>query len=163
MQSQRRFSRDPNRGLASSRLQRSAAAVALLTGSLVFSQPVLAQSCRAADSVSASITRDVKQVADTGSAEYAGLRSKLHLPAVPATQVRLVADDSRCKRAREALDSLIHATNPEAAVPLSPRALYVIQMGRVMAVNDPSSRAGEYSPIVFFNSEWSYLGQMLGY
>lgn len=106
---------------------------------------------------------DLQQVADTGNTEYTVLRSKLHAPATPAAQVVLVSDDSACARARQALDSLIHATNPNAANPLPQRALYVIKIGSITAVNDPNGRAGEYSPIVFFNPQWSFLGNMLGY
>lgn len=106
---------------------------------------------------------DLQQVADTGGTEYTALRSKLHIPAAPASQVALVSDDSTCTRARQALDSLIHVTNPNAASTLPQRALYVIRIGSVTAVNDPNGRAGEYSPIMFFNPQWSFLGNMLGY
>lgn len=140
-----------------------ATAAVLAIGLAAVGRPILAQSCHASDSQSASMLLDLQQVADTGGTEYTALRSKLHIPAVPATQVALVSDDSACTRARQALDSLIHATNPDAASPLPQRALYVIRIGSVTAVNDPNGRAGEYSPIVFFNPQWSFLGNMLGY
>ena len=140
-----------------------ATAAALAIGLVAVGRPILGQSCHASDSQSASMLLDLQQVADTGGTEYTTLRSKLHIPAVPAAQVVLVSDDSTCTRARQALDSLIHATNPNAATPLPERALYVIKIGSITAINDPNGRAGEYSPIVFFNPQWSFLGNMLGY
>lgn len=123
----------------------------------------MAQSCKAADSQSASMLIGLRQTADTADTESVVLRSKLQIHAVPAAQVTLVSDDSTCARARQALDSVIHATNPNALNPLPARALYVMRVGSVTAVRDPAARAGEYSPIEFFDSRWSSLGTMLGY
>lgn len=141
----------------------SAIVAALAICLLAMGRPIQAQSCHPSDSSSASMLEDLQQMADTGNAEFRAFRAKLHIPAVPAVQVALVSDDSMCVRARQALDSLIHATNPNAANPLPVRTLYVIRIGNVTAVNDPNSRAGEYSPIDFFDLQWSFLGTMLGY
>lgn len=137
----------------------TAFAVCLLAVAL----PVQGQSCHTSDTESASLLFDLQQMADTGGTEYTVLRAALHVPAVPAAQVVLVSDDSTCARARQALDSLIHATNPNAANPLPVRALYVIKVGSVTAVNDPNSHAGEYSPIAFFDAQWTFLGNTLGH
>jgi len=123
----------------------------------------ISQSCKTADSQSASMLIGLRKLADTTGTEYIVLRSKLQTAAVSAAQVTLVSDDSTCARARQALDSLIHANNPNALNPLPPRALYVMRVGSVTAVRDPAGRAGEYSPILFLDYRWSFLGTMLGY
>jgi hypothetical protein len=128
---------------------------------LIAGRPAFAQSCHAADSESASMLIDIRKIADTADASAVLMRSKLHTPAVSAAQVILVTSDSVCVRARQALDSLIHASNPNAANPLPARALYVIRVGSVTAVRDANARAGEYSPIEFFDPQWSFLGTML--
>jgi hypothetical protein len=140
------------------RYQSAPIAAALVMGLGIAFRPIMAQSCHAADSNSASMLHDLQQMADTGNTEYPVVRAKLHIPVVPAAQVVLVSDDSTCTRARQALDSLIHATNPNAANPLPARPLYVIKVGSVTAVNDPNGRAGEYTPIDFFDPQWSFLG-----
>lgn len=131
--------------------------------SFAVAQPALAQACHASDARGQSMVLGLQRIADTAETSNVLVRSKIHTPAVPATQVALVTDDSVCARARQALDSLIHATNPNAANPLPARPLYVIRVGTVTAINDPSGSAGEYSPIAFFDPLWAFLGVVLGY
>lgn len=130
---------------------------------VAMSQTAAAQSCKASDSHSASMLIGLRNLADAADTSNVLLRSKLRTPAVPAAEVVLVVDESGCARAREALDSLIHALNPSAPNPLPVRALYVIRVGNVTAVRDPNGRAGEYSPVEFFSPQWLFLGTMLGY
>lgn len=122
-----------------------------------------AQSCKPADSRTASMLADFRRIADTTDASQIPLRTKLKLPAVPAAQIFVVRDESTCARAQQAVDSLIHSTNPNSPHPMPARALYVIRIGDVTAVNDPNGKAGEYAPLDLFDPAWVFLHTMLGY
>jgi hypothetical protein len=106
---------------------------------------------------------DFKHLADTTDTASTAARAKFEIPAVDSSQVTLVASDSICTRARQALDSLIHATSPNALNPLPIRSLYVIRIGTVTAVRDPGSLAKEYSPVDFFDEHWAFLSTMMAY
>lgn len=140
---------------------RARCSMAILAIMLVSVHTAHAQSCKSADSETASMLADLQHIADTTDASHARLRAKLKMPATNAAQITLVADDSTCARARQALDSLIHATNMSAPNPLPVRPLYVIRVGSVTAVRDPNGKAGEYSPIFIFDPFWSFSGSIL--
>jgi hypothetical protein len=103
---------------------------------------------------------DIRHLADTTNTSKVAVRARLKLPATDTSQIVLVTNDSICTRARQVVDSLIHADNPSAPNPLPSRAFYVIRIGSVFAVRDPGSHMGEYSPIDFFDEHWTWLSTM---
>jgi hypothetical protein len=92
-----------------------------------------------------------------------GLRTKLQLPIADTSQITLVTDQAVCARGLVALDSLVHATNPDAAVDLPARNLYVVSIGTYKGVVDPTASAGEWIPIYFFDNLWSYVSIVVGW
>jgi hypothetical protein len=82
----------------------------------------------------------------------------LHVPFLTASEVTLVTDETSCVRARHALDSLVHATNPHAPSELPARALYVVKLGTYNALVDLTTRVeGDYM-LDLFDPSWAYLG-----
>jgi hypothetical protein len=91
------------------------------------------------------------------------LRIKLQLPSVDTTQIALVTVDSVCAKALSALDSLIHATNPDAPTNIPARNLYVVSFGGYSAVVDPGTSMGEWLPLFFFDAAWVYVSVLVGW
>lgn len=123
---------------------------------------VHAQSCIAADTASVRIIATVQRIV-TGTTKAAQTRAMLHLPSLTASEVTLVTDEASCARGRQALDSLVHATNPDAPSVLPARALYVVKFGTYNALVDPTARTeGDYS-LDLFDPNWAYLGSFSVY
>jgi hypothetical protein len=102
---------------------------------------------------------EIKRLMATGST----LRTKLQLPSVDTSQITLVTDADICAAGLVALDSLVHATNPEAAATLPARDLYIVSIGNYKAVVDPNASAGEWLPIYFFDTLWAYVSTLIGW
>lgn len=126
---------------------------------LLFAVPATAQSCRTADSLSTDLLAEIKALMAAGNT----VRTKLQLPSVDTSQITLVTDAGVCAAGLAALDSLVHATNPEAAANLPARDLYVVSIGDYKAVVDPNASAGEWLPIYFFDTLWAYVSVLIGW
>lgn len=111
-----------------------------------------AQSCKSADQTSAVVTSEIRQIVTTSNR----VRDSLQLPLVSASQVVLVTDTLICSRVREALDSMIVATTPDA-INLGPRPIYTIRIGTYYAAINPGSQFSEFLPVFFFNALFAYL------
>jgi len=121
-----------------------------------------AQSCLGPDTASVRIIATTQGIV-TGTTKAAQTRAMLHLPNLTASEVTLVNDEASCVRARQALDSLVHATNPSAPSVLPARALYVVKFGTYNALVDPTARTeGDYS-LDLFAPNWAYLGSFSVY
>jgi hypothetical protein len=119
-----------------------------------------AQSCQPADSVSVDMLAEIKQLM---LPTKNSLRTKLQLPIADTSQITLVTDQAVCARGLVALDSLIHATNPDAPVNLPGRNLYVVSIGSYKGLVDPTASAGEWVPIYFFDDLWTYVSMVIGW
>jgi hypothetical protein len=84
----------------------------------------------------------------------------LHLPSLAASQVTLVTDEAACTRARQAQDSLVHATNPSSPGVIPMRALYVVKFGTYNALVDPGPRTEGNVMLGLFDPNWTYLGSI---
>jgi hypothetical protein len=121
-----------------------------------------AQSCMAADTATVPLIATIQGIV-TGTTKAAQTRAMLHLPTLTASEVTLVTDEASCVRARQALDSLVHATNPNAPSILPARALYVVKFGTYNALVDPTVRTeGDFS-LDLFDPNWAYLGSFSVY
>ena len=121
-----------------------------------------AQSCLGPDTASVRIIATIRGIV-TGGTKAAQSRAMLHLPKLDASEVTLVTDEASCVRARQALDSLVHATNPNAPSVLPVRALYVVKFGTYNALVDPTVRTeGDFS-LDLFDPNWAYLGSFSVY
>lgn len=127
---------------------------------LLIAVPAEGQSCLGADSLGSDVLAEVKQLMATGKTS---LRNKLQLPSVDTSQVTLVTDANICAAGLVALDSLVHATNPDADPNIPARDLYVVSIGDYKAVIDPNASAGEWLPIYFFDTAWGYLSMLVGW
>lgn len=119
-----------------------------------------AQSCLGVDARSNEMIASVKRIVTGTTQGSAQTRAMLHLPGLSASQVTLVADDSACVRARQAEDSVIHATSPTAPADIPARSLYVIKLGDYNAVSDPGSRTEGSLTLAFYSAAWQYLGSI---
>jgi hypothetical protein len=118
-----------------------------------------AQSCMSADTSSSRIITTIQRIV-TGTSKAAQTRAMLHLPSLSASQVTLVSNDTSCARARQAQDSLVHATNTDAPTVMPFRPLYVIKLGTYNALVDPTARSERDFMLGFFDPAWVYLGSI---
>jgi hypothetical protein len=122
-----------------------------------------AQSCLGPDTASVRIIATIRGIVTGGGPKAAQSRAMLHLPKLTASEVTLVTDEASCVRARQALDSLVHATNPNAPSVLPGRALYVVKFGTYNGLVDPTVRTeGDFS-LDLFDPNWAYLGSFSVY
>lgn len=128
----------------------------LFAGFLVMPKLAFGQSCKPQDALSANATAEIRRIATTDNA----IRDTLRLPLLTSAQVVLVTDTAVCSRVRLALDSMITSTTPDA-INLGPRPIYAIRVGSFYAAINPGSRAGEFTPIFFFNDNLSFLRILL--
>jgi hypothetical protein len=117
-----------------------------------------AQSCLGADTSSARIIARVQAYVTGASTGAAQTRAMLHLPSLVASQVTLLTDEASCVRARQAQDSLVHATNPDSPAVMPVRGLYVVKLGTYNALVDPCARSQGEAMLGFFDPNWAYLG-----
>jgi hypothetical protein len=87
-------------------------------------------------------------------------RANLHIPSLLASQVTLVTNEASCVRARQAKDSLVHATNRNAPAELPIRGLYVIKLGDYNAIADPGAKSEGNIMLGFFDPAWKYLASI---
>jgi hypothetical protein len=118
-----------------------------------------AQSCLGPDTASVRIIATIRGIV-TGGPKAAQSRAMLHLPKLAASEVTLVTDEISCVRARQALDSLVHATNPDAPRVLPARAMYVVKFGTFNALVDPTVRTEGDFTLDLFDPNWTYLGSI---
>jgi hypothetical protein len=120
------------------------------------------QSCLGPDTASVRIIATIRGLV-TGGPKAAQSRAMLHLPKLTASEVTLVTDEASCVRARQAQDSLVHATNPAARRVLPARAMYVVKFGTFNALVDPTNRMEGDSVLDLFDPNWAYLGSFSVY
>jgi hypothetical protein len=113
-----------------------------------------AQGCHGADDQS---VRTISLINAIMVPKDTALRRKLQIPTVSPSQVILVTDSTVCTRGLAAVDSLIHATNPDAPNPIPTRNIYVITLGPSYYAMVDLGKAGEWQPVLFFTSLWAYL------
>lgn len=118
-----------------------------------------AQNCKTADATSAAMISQLNEMM-TGDST---IRVNLQLPVTNSSQIVFVSTDSVCLRARQALDSLTHATNPSSPSTIPARALYVISVGGYVAVADPTDGASGWLPMYIFDPLWSFLQSLIGW
>jgi hypothetical protein len=123
---------------------------------------VHAQSCLGPDTASVRIIATIRGIV-TGGTKAAQSRAMLHLPKLTASEVTLVTDEASCTRARQAQDSLVHATNPNAPRVLPARAMYVVKFGTFNALVDPTNRMEGDFVLDLFDPRWTHLGSMSVY
>lgn len=121
-----------------------------------------AQSCLGPDTASVRIIATIRGIV-TGGPKAAQSRAMLHLPKLAASDVILVTDEASCVRARQAQDSLVHATNPDAPRVLPARAMYVVKFGTYNALVDPTNRMQGDFVLDLFDPGWTHLGSMSVY
>jgi hypothetical protein len=132
------------------------------TVALVFAKSVHAQSCHSSDTYSSHIVTVINSLMAPADSNFR--RDELHLPFATTAQISLVTDEAICTRARQALDSLIFATNPEATSPRPIRTLYVFSIASHFGVIDSTDLSGvEWVPLYFFGPTWSFLSVHLPY
>lgn len=88
----------------------------------------------------------------------AGVRAKLSLPVVPASEIVLVADSATCARAIQAADSMMTVWNPADPPGPTTYPIYVLRIGTSYAVVDLSdnSSSSEYASVFFFGPGWVF-------
>lgn len=108
--------------------------LSLIASLLTPYQDLAAQSCLCVDTRSNEMIATVKRIVTGTTQGSVQTRAMLNLPGLSASQVTLVANDSSCVRARQAEDSVIHATSPTAPAEIPARGPYVIKLGDYNAV-----------------------------
>ena len=91
-----------------------------------------------------------KKLATATSGEYAETREVYRLPAVAASEVVLVSNDSTCRVAAAAYNREVEGSNPD-------RAVFVVRVGTVYIVVDPTYHTGEFGAYMIFNAAFDQL------
>lgn len=113
--------------------------------------------CMPADAESAGMVAEMRRIVDTTDLDYASIRKRWKVPAAPTSDVHLVTDERMCRHARQALDSLIHATDPKARGLRRIPSVYVIRAGHLIDVETPGSSASN----LFDATTWKFLGALV--
>lgn len=113
--------------------------------------------CMPADVHGRSMVASMRALVDTNDVRYRDLRARWRIPAAAPTQVYLGTDERVCRRARQALDSLIRATNPRAPGLKQFPSVYVVRAGNVLDVDTP----GTYSVNIFDATTWKFIGALV--
>ncbi len=90
------------------------------------------------------------------SADEEGLRTRLGIAGLSADAALSVSDARVCARAAQRINYLDGDNRRD-------RMVYVVEVGSVRAVHDPSFQLGEWSPLVFFDSHWKVLETLLAF
>jgi hypothetical protein len=114
-----------------------------------------AQACGTADSYSSHMIGVINSL--MAPADSLFRRDELHLPSASGAQISLVTDENVCTHARQALDSLAAATNPDAPNPPPARPVYVFAILTHFGVVDRTQTAGEWIPLFFYSPLWEFL------
>ncbi len=124
-----------------------------------FAQVAAGQACHAADSVSTDILAELNGLMTADDT----VRTSLQLPLATSSQIALITNETTCDRARQAVDSAVHATNPIAPATLPARPLYLASVGAYFAIVDPMAHTGEWHPMYFFDGNWNYVNSLIGW
>jgi hypothetical protein len=80
----------------------------------------------------------------------------LRLASTTASNVKLLADSRTCQ-------SALDAFNVTQQTPGASRLLYVFQIGKFYAVEDPLLPGGEYRAVHIYDSRWRYQSTMAAF
>ena len=94
--------------------------------------------CRPADQASADLIEEMGRYSSASGGDAAVMRDSLRLPSVPRSQVVLVTNESTCKKARTTYETSLSTPG----FTFSGR-LYVVKIGTVYAVLDPTFNIGD--------------------
>lgn len=109
----------------------------------------------AADSAGAQLlVRNLQKIATGTEYPYPILRDSLHIPAVAATEVAVVADSAFCADAAAVYDSVLAARGDQSN---SGRNVIVVRVGDRYAVQDPQETVGEWRVTITLDSAKGYL------
>lgn len=112
--------------------------------------------CLPADSGATVLVTFVNYLLTSSDSGVSTLRQTLGLSNVSPSQVTVVTSGTACTKARDAVDNL-------ASTPNSNRRLYVVKAGNErFFVRDPNATAGEYNPVLLFDSRWVLIRSLLG-
>jgi len=113
--------------------------------------------CMTADAQSAEMIARMRAVVDTNDVDYRDVRERWGIRGVPRAQVYLVTDERVCRRARQALDSLIRKYNPNAQGLKRFPSVYVVRAGNVVDVATP----GTYAVQIFDTATLRFIGGLI--
>ena len=128
--------------------------------------------CHAADAVSAEMIRRIRSTMTSTDRRVIKSRDMMRLPKVDPSLIVLATDESFCRRARQAVDSVIYAANPRALAQFRPRPpSYVVRIGDYTAVMDyrlpltPDDRKRGLNEVAngedIFDPKWNYIAVMV--
>lgn len=106
-----------------------------------------ASSCGADSSLQTQVLQVVRNILTSADPEPA-------LAGLPPDSAAVVSDPRVCARAAQRINHLAGENRRD-------RAVYVVRVGQVWAVHDPTFRAGEWSPLVLFDTHWKLLKTLL--
>ena len=116
--------------------------------------------CRPADLQTTTMISDIARWSSAASGDDKIVRDSLRLPLVPKNQLQVVTQEATCKKANSALQSAFANTGNNTFS----GKVYVIQVGTVYGVVDPSykARAADLvGPILFLDSRFKPLSSTL--
>jgi hypothetical protein len=115
--------------------------------------------CRAADSTSAFLVRELTRIATGTDPANQRMREIAKIPQVGANQVAYVTSKTACTKALPVFNA---STEPQSTttgqtITTPSTQLYVVQVGSVYAAADPAKRFGEYTMLVVMSKTYKLL------
>ena len=135
----------------------SGAALGVLAGSAIGHLFTSRSACMPASAQSSNMIHTMRQLVGSASDDSV-MRQRWRIQPVPRVEVYLVTDERTCRRARFALDSLIHAGNPRAVGLKHIPSVYVVRAGPVVDVEIPENSSG---PDIFDAKSWRFLDHIV--
>jgi hypothetical protein len=139
------------------RSNRSLAALMAL-GMLGCTYPLTAQTvCRPADATTARTVADIQTVVTSTDSTEMATRDSLRLTSTAASNVKLISTATTCQKGLDAF-------NATQQTPGRARLVYVYQIGKFYAVEDPLLEGkGESRAIRIYDSKWKYVSTMASF
>jgi len=105
----------------------------------VLTNPTVTHTCRPADAGALELRHYARLLASTDTG-YRVLRDSLHIPAATDTSAIVVVTgpSTTCNKAGAAMVSALHLN------PAGSRSVYIIDVGTVYIVEDPTARVGDW-------------------
>lgn len=120
---------------------------------IVATAPARAQTsaCLQADEVSASLRRYVQFLISATDPAHVALRASLRIPVIDTSKVSYVSDAKVCA-------AVVASINTAMLSPNLVTKAYVLDLGTMYFVQDPTQRAGEWTPAFSVTHKYAYVG-----
>ena len=120
-------------------------------------RPTASVACRPFDAYANAMVGTLKALATSTESGDVTQRNRLGIPATSAANVTYVTTEQVCSKAATAFGAHVGVVN---GPPVS-GVLYVVKVGSVYVVDDPSQKMGEFSIRMVLTDKFKYVSQFM--